>query len=109
MPYYNSLGLYDAPEEEQANEEEASFRQLNLFGALFNNRFSNGNTNLNTFRPLQNRVPLLVRNPDAPSLYGSCDGQGDEKGICIPGVACNLYGGKSRGSCRLGSVCCVSK
>lgn len=76
----------------------------------FNNRF----TPANTWRPfsnLANRIPVSYNpNFDNPlDNFDACTGSSGHSGICVPGSACSLFGGRPSGSCILGKVCCISK
>ncbi len=110
---------------DEADEEDAESRFL--FGKLgvgasvlnrffFNNRFGNNvGSSGSIFKPLAaglaSQSPLII-NPDFPSFrskFESCTSPNQEEGICAPGAACSLFGGRPSGSCGLKTVCCVSK
>ncbi|KZS14670.1 Uncharacterized protein APZ42_020016 [Daphnia magna] len=76
---------------------------------VFNNRF----TPANTWRPfsnLANRIPVSYNpNFDNPlDNFDACTGPSGHSGICVPGSACSLFGGRPSGSCILGKVCCIN-
>ncbi len=100
-------------------DDESNQMEGRLFGTLgasllnaglFNNRFTSGST-FRPFASLAGRLPLTV-NPNFPSplaTFDSCTAPSGEAGICTPGAACSLFGGRPSGSCLFGAVCCVSK
>lgn len=99
--------------------ESRLFNRLtaNLLNAgFFSNRFGN---NVGNGKPVQNSRPFsqinkwipLTVNPDFPSViskFESCTTFSEEEGICVPGAACSLFGGRPTGSCGLKSVCCIN-
>lgn len=76
---------------------------------LFNNRFTPANT-WRPFNSLANRIPITYNpNFDSPlDDFDGCTSPSGESGICVPGSACSLFGGKPSGSCVLGKVCCIN-
>jgi hypothetical protein len=67
------------------------------------------------FKPFSHKLSKwmpLVANTDFSGLLSkldSCTAPSQEEGICIPGSACSLFGGRPSGSCGLKDVCCISK
>jgi len=109
------------------NEEEAEnrfFGKLALGSSilsstgLFNNVFGNSAAATGysqAFKPFSSKIskwmPLLA-NTDLSALlskFDSCTAPSQEEGICVPGTACSLFGGRPSGSCGLKDVCCISK
>ncbi|KZS14673.1 Uncharacterized protein APZ42_020024 [Daphnia magna] len=76
---------------------------------IFNNRFTPANT-WRPFNSLANRIPITYNpNFDSPlDDFDGCTSPSGESGICVPGSACSLFGGKPSGSCVLGKVCCIN-
>ena len=106
--------------EEEDAENRFLFGRLGLGASVlnkvfFNNRFGNnvGSSGgaLQSLAGVTNQLPIII-NPNYPTLlskFQSCTSLNQEDGICSPGAACSLFGGRPSGSCGLQSVCCVSK
>lgn len=113
------------------NEDEAEnrfFGKLALGSSilsstgLFNNMFGNNAVAAaattgysHAFKPFSSKLSKwmpLVANTDFSGLVSkldSCTAPSQEEGICIPGSACSLFGGRPSGSCGLKDICCISK
>lgn len=92
----------------------ASLLNAGLFNNRFGNNVGNGGGFFRPFSGAGNLLPVLpvTRNPDFPGLvsnFETCTSLSQEDGICAPGAACSLFGGRPSGSCGLKGVCCVSK
>jgi hypothetical protein len=118
---------------DDANEDEAEsrfFGKLALGSSilsstgLFNNMFGNnaaaaatttGGYSHPAFKPFSSKINKwmpLIANTDFSGLlskFQSCTAPSQEEGICVPGSACSLFGGRPSGSCGIKDVCCVSK
>ncbi|XP_057368576.1 uncharacterized protein LOC130689656 [Daphnia carinata] len=94
------------------NRLTANLMNAGFFGNRFGNNVGNGKPvqNSRPFSLVNKWIPLTV-NPDFPSViskFESCTTFSEEEGICVPGAACSLFGGRPSGSCGLKSVCCIN-
>lgn len=130
--FIDSNELFQLIFTDDANEDEAEsrfFGKLALGSSilsstgLFNNMFGNnaaaaattGGYSHPVFKPFSSKINKwmpLIANTDFTGLlskFQSCTAPSQEEGICVPGSACSLFGGRPSGSCGIKDVCCVSK